>query len=184
MLETFTGFIMAEHLYNQVYVPPTGKMGHSTTVTPYRRPLKTADGYLAVLPNARRQSAKLMELGGLPGAYESDRFLGAEGAPARLAAYYGMMDDAALAHTTDEWLALCAEHSIPAMRANRPMEIFDDPQLRQTLFETRGLEGEGRYRAMKPGLRFSKTPVSIRYDPPPIGHHTAEILAELGEDED
>ena len=182
MLETFTGFIMAEHLYNQVYLPPTGKMGHTTTITPYRRPLKTADGYLAVLPNHQRQSAKFMELGGLPDAYESQRFLAAEGAKARLAAYYGMMDEAALKHTTDTWLALCAEHSIPAMRANRPMEIFDDPQLKQTLFETRDLEGEGQYRAMKPGLRFAKTPVSIRHDPPPIGHHTAEILAELGPD--
>ena len=179
MLETFTGYIMAEHLYNQVYVPPTGGMGHSTTVTPYRRPFRTADGYLAVLPNARSQSAKFMELGGLPGAYESERFLKTSGKD-RLAEYYAMMDEAALAHTTERWMELCAEHSIPAMRANRPMEIFEDPQLSQTLFETRTLEGEGQYRAMKPGLRFSRTPLNIRRDPPPIGHDTDEVLAEVG----
>jgi crotonobetainyl-CoA:carnitine CoA-transferase CaiB-like acyl-CoA transferase len=180
MLETFTGYIMAEHLYNQVYDPPTGRMGHATTVTPHRRPFRTADGYIAVLPNARTQSAKFMELGGLPGAYESERFLRHTDSQGRIAEYYAMMDEAALTRTTDEWLALCAEHSIPAMRANRPMEIFDDPQLKQTLFETRQLEGEGAYRAMKPGLRFARTPLSIRRDPPPVGRHTEEVLAELG----
>ena len=65
------------------------------------------------------------------------------------------------------------------MRANTPEEIFDDPQLKETLFEERQLEGEGTYRAMKPGLRFSKSPVSIRRDPPPLGRHTDEVLAEL-----
>ena len=123
-----------------------------------------------------------MELGGLPGAYESERFLRHTTSPDRITEYYAMMDEAALSFTTDEWLALCDEHSIPAMRANRPMEIFDDPQLRETLFETRRLDGEdeGEYRAMKPGLRFSKTPLAIRRDPPTIGRHTAEVLAEVG----
>jgi crotonobetainyl-CoA:carnitine CoA-transferase CaiB-like acyl-CoA transferase len=75
-------------------------------------------------------------------------------------------------------MEICAEAGIPAMRANTPAEIFEDPQLKETLFEERELEGEGTYRAMRPGLRFSKTPVSIRRDPPPIGRDTDEVLAE------
>lgn len=183
MLETFTGYLMAEHLYNETYVPPTGHFGHTTTITPHRRPLKTKDGYLSVAPANRNQSARFMALGGLPGAYESERFTSKSSGPARVSEYYAMMDEAALSHTTAEWMDLCAQNSIPAMRANRPDEIFDDEQLKQTLFELRELEGEGPYRAMKPGLRFSKTPVSIRRDPPPVGHHTAEVLAEFGVDE-
>lgn len=180
MLETFTGYLMAEHVYGQTYQPPLGKFGHTTTITPFRRPMKTKDGFLSVLPASRVQSAKFMELGGLPGAYDSERFLSKQGSEARVAEYYAMMDEAALAFTTAEWMDLCAENAIPAMRANRPDEIFEDPQLKQTLFEERQIEGEGAYRAMKPGLRFSKTPVSIRRDPPEIGRDTAEVLAEIG----
>ena len=180
MLEVFTGYIMAEHLYNETFIPPTGHFGHTTTITPYRRPLKTKDGHLSVAPANREQSARFMALGGIPGAYESERFTSKSSGPERVAEYHAMMDEAAATHTTAEWMALCAEHSIPAMRANTPAELFDDPQLRETLFETRELEGEGPYRAMKPGLRFSKTPVSIRRDPPPIGRDTAEVLAEIG----
>ncbi|MDX2233117.1 MAG: CoA transferase [Hyphomonadaceae bacterium] len=181
MLETFTGFIMAEHLYNQTYVPPTGKFGHVTTITPHRKPYRTKDGWLTVLPASRAQSMKFMELGGIPNAYESERFLSAPPG-SRVGVYYAMMDDAALAYTTDEWMLLCGENSIPAMRVNAVGDLFDDPQLQHTLFETRTLDVEGPYRAMKPGLRFAKTPLSIRRDPPQLGADTADVTAEFGLD--
>lgn len=182
MLETFTGFLMAEHLYNETYIPHTGHFGHTTTITPHRRPFRTKDGWLSVLPANREQSARYLALGGIPNAYESERFTSAPSGGGRVDAYYGMMDEATSTRTTAEWMELCAEHNIPAMRANRPEEIFEDPQLKQTLFETRELEGEGPYHAMKPGLRFSRTPVSIRRDPPPLGRDTEEVLAEIGAD--
>lgn len=178
MLETFTGFLMAEHLYGETFIPPTGHFGHTTTITPYRRPYRTKDGWLAVLPASRVQSARFFELGGLAGAYESERFTSKTAGKDRVAEYYAMMADAATAHTTAEWMEICAGAGIPAMRANTPSEIFEDPQLKQTLFEERQLEGEGTYRAMRPGLRFSKTAVSIRRDPPAIGRDTLEVLAE------
>ena len=47
-------------------------------------------------------------------------------------------------------------------------------------FEERELPGGiGRYRAMKPGLRFEKSPCAIRLDPPRTGQHTEEVLAEI-----
>lgn len=180
MLETFTGFLMAEHLYGECFIPPTGHFGQTTTITPYRRPFKTRDGHLMVQPADRAQAARFLALGGIPDAYEAERFTSRQGAQAKVAEYYAMMDEAAATRTTEEWMALCADNAIPAMRANTAMEIFDDPQLSRTLFETRELEGEGAYRAMKPGLRFSKTPASIRRDPPQLGRDTEEVLRELG----
>jgi crotonobetainyl-CoA:carnitine CoA-transferase CaiB-like acyl-CoA transferase len=180
MLETFAGFLMAEHLYGQTYVPPTGAFGSTTTLTPHRRPFATRDGYLMVLPANNVQSAKFMELGGLPDAYNSERFLSKQGGKARVAEYYAMMEEASAAHTTEEWMQLGAQHSIPLMRANAPTEVFDDPQLCETLFETRQIAGEGSYRAMKPGLRFARTPATIRRDPPHIGQDTDEVLREIG----
>ncbi|MBX3478999.1 MAG: CoA transferase [Caulobacter sp.] len=179
MLETFTGYIMAEHLYGETFVPPTGKFGHTTTITPHRKPFRTKDGYLTVMPANATQSARFMELGGLPGAYESERFTSKPSGKEKVAEYYAMMAEAALAHTSDEWMAIGKEHSIPVMRANAPTDIFTDEQLSKTLFEERVLEGEGVYRAMKPGLRFSKTPAAIHRDPPRLGQDTDAVLAEI-----
>jgi crotonobetainyl-CoA:carnitine CoA-transferase CaiB-like acyl-CoA transferase len=183
MLETFTGFIMAEHLYGETWSPATGAMGMTTTITPYRRPLRTADGFIWIMPANREQAARFFELGGLPGAYESERFVKAEGAAGKVAVYNDMLAEAAASRTTQDWLDLCAAHSVPAMRVNRVRDILTDPQLEKTLFEMREIEGEGAYRAMKPGLRFERTPASIRREPPQIGRDTQEVLAELGADD-
>ena len=77
MLETFTGFMLAEHLWGHTYDPPTGKIGSTTALTPHRKPYKTQDGFIAILPAAREQSTKFLELGGIPDAYNSERFLSA-----------------------------------------------------------------------------------------------------------
>ncbi len=180
MLETFTSFIMAEHLYGETYIPPVGHIGFTGAISPYRTPLKSADGWIMVMPADPAQAARFMALGGIPGAYESDRFVSAKDAPAKVKVYNEMMAEAAARRTTADWMALSAEHSIPLMIAHQTTDILDDPHLGQTLFETRTLEGEGAYRAMRPGLRFAKTPASIRRDPPPLGRDTEEVLAELG----
>jgi len=184
MLETFTGFMMAEHLYGQTFVPPTGGFGFTTAITPHRKPLRTKDGWMTVLPASQAQSAKFMALGGLPGAYELERFTSKASGKEKVAEYYAMMAEAAASHTTEEWMALGAEHSIPVMRANRPTEIFEDAQLSRTLFEERALGEDGTYRAMKPGLRFARPAAAIRRDPPRIGQDTDEVLAELGIERD
>ncbi|MCE9523209.1 MAG: CoA transferase, partial [Alphaproteobacteria bacterium] len=181
MLETFTGFIQAEHIWGRTYPDAPGKFGHPTSITPHRKPYKTKDGYLVVLPASREGSIKFLELGGIPDAYNSAQFLSAADGKARVNAYYEMMRDAAATRTTSEWMELCAEHHIPAMRANEMSTLFDDPHFKAVeFFEEREIASEGRYRTMRPGLKFSKTPSSIRLDPPTIGEHTNEVRREIG----
>ncbi|HAJ48677.1 MAG TPA: CoA transferase, partial [Alphaproteobacteria bacterium] len=180
MLETFTGFILAEHLWNQTYVPATGKFGHPTTITPHRKPYKTKDGYLSMLPANEGHSAKFMELGGIPDGYNTQAFKDAPDGRARVAVYYGQMQQAALSRTTEEWMALCAEHSIPAMRANPLSTVFEDPHFAATgFFETRTLPSGDQYRAMRPGLRFAKSPCTIHTDPPEVGADTEGVLGQV-----
>jgi crotonobetainyl-CoA:carnitine CoA-transferase CaiB-like acyl-CoA transferase len=181
MLETFTGFLMAEHLYGETFVPATGRFGHPSSVARNRRPFPTSDGWLMVFPANQKQAARFMELGGVPNAYESAAFTSQTTPQGRLDAYYAMIETATAAHTTAEWLALAAANSIPVMRANTTSGIFEDEQLRQTLFEQRELPGDGTYRTMKPGLRFARTPAAIYREPPRLGEHNDELLAEFGD---
>ena len=180
MLEAFTGFMMADHLYGETFIPAVGHIGYTGAISPYRKPLPTLDGWIMVMPADTKQAARFMELGGLPGAYESERFASAQGAPAKVKVYNEMMAEATATRTTADWMALGAENNIPLMIAHQTQDVLNDPHLKQTLFEQRELEGEGAYRAMKPPLRFSKTPATIRRDPPTLGRDTAEVLAELG----
>jgi crotonobetainyl-CoA:carnitine CoA-transferase CaiB-like acyl-CoA transferase len=169
MLESFTHFLMVEHLYGASFEPPSGRIGHTPALANDRRPLKTKDGHIAIQPVSRAASAKFFELGGIPNAYESERFVNAPKG-SKVAVYYEMLREAALTHTTDEWMKLGDEHRIPIMRANTLDEVLEDPHLKAVnFFQLREHPTEGKWRAMKPPVKFSKTPSSIRRDPPRPG---------------
>jgi crotonobetainyl-CoA:carnitine CoA-transferase CaiB-like acyl-CoA transferase len=175
MLESFTHFLMVEHLYGASFEPPSGRIGHTPALANDRRPLKTKDGHIAIQPISRAASAKFFELGGIPDAYESERFINAPKG-SKVAVYYEMLREAALTHTTDEWMKLGDEHRIPIMRANTLDEVLEDPHLKAVnFFQLRDHPTEGKWRAMKPPVKFSKTPSSIRRDPPRPGQDNGDF---------
>jgi crotonobetainyl-CoA:carnitine CoA-transferase CaiB-like acyl-CoA transferase len=176
MLECFTSFMMVEHLYGATFEPAVSHVGHSAALANDRRPLQTKDGHIAIQPVSRSAAAKFLELGGIPGAYESDRFVNAKGSKGKVLAYYEMLREAAGARTTEEWMRLGEEYRIPIMRANTLDEVLEDPHLKAVgFFEIREHPTEGGWRAMKPPVKFSKTPASIRLDPPMSGANNEEF---------
>ena len=178
MFECFTHFMLIEHLYGETFEPPVSHMGHTPALANDRRPLKCKDGHICIQPVSRAASAKFMELGGIPNAYESERFLAAPKG-GRVAVYYAMQREAAMAHTVEEWMKLGDEHRIPIMRANGLDEVLDDPHLKAVgFFETREHPTEGGWRTIKPPVKFSKTPASIRTVPPRPGQDTKEVVGE------
>jgi crotonobetainyl-CoA:carnitine CoA-transferase CaiB-like acyl-CoA transferase len=175
MFESFTSFMMAEHLYGETFVPPVSHVGHTPALANDRRPLKCKDGFICIQPVSRAASAKFMELGGILNAYESDRFVNAPKG-GRVGVYYAMQREAAMAHTVEEWLKLGEEHRIPIMRANTLDGVLDDPHLKAVgFFVEREHPSEGTWRAMKPPVKFSKTPATIRLDPPRPGQDNDEF---------
>jgi crotonobetainyl-CoA:carnitine CoA-transferase CaiB-like acyl-CoA transferase len=177
MLEAFTSFMMVEHLYGETFEPSISHTGHTPALATDRRPLASKDGHIAIQPVSRAAAAKFMELGGLPGAYESERFISAQGGKAKVAVYYEMLREAARAHTTEEWLKLGDENRIPIMRANTLDEVLEDPHLKAVeFFQLREHPTEGTWRAMKPPVKFSKTPASIRREPPRTGADSDDIV--------
>ena len=50
MFEGTVAFLMAEQLAGETFKPAIGTMGYERLLSPYRRPHKTKDGYIGVLP--------------------------------------------------------------------------------------------------------------------------------------
>ena len=53
MYETMVGFGLLEHLGGSTFLPPEGPAHYDRLVTPYRRPMRTRDGYMAFTPYSR-----------------------------------------------------------------------------------------------------------------------------------
>ena len=183
MFECFTSFLMVEHLNGATFEPAVSHLGHSVALAKDRRPLKTRDGHIAIQPVSRAAAAKFLELGGLPDAYDSARYKSAKTGKEKVAVYYEMLHEAALAHTTDEWMKLGEEHRIPVMRANTLDKVLRDPHLDAVeFFRLREHPSEGTWRTTTPPLRFSKTPATIRRDPPLPGVDTEDVLRGMTND--
>ncbi len=94
----------------------------------------------------------------------------------------GSLGSVTVTRTTDEWLALLKPLSIPVQRTNRLDDLEADPHLQAVgLFETYDHPHLGPYKALRPPVKFSKTPANIRRHPPRLGEHTEEVLREIGE---
>jgi len=176
MFESFTSFMLAEHLYGETFSPAVSHIGHTVALGNDRRPLKCKDGYICIQPVSRATASRFMELGGVTGGLENSRFADAPKGKSRVPIYYEMLREAALAYTVEEWMTVGDANRIPIMRANTLEGVLDDPHLKAVdFFQLREHASEGTWRAMKPPVKFSKTPASIRRDPPRPGQDNEDF---------
>ena len=187
MLECVTSFLLVEHLFGNTFEPPTGQWGYTRVVNPNRKPFKTKDGYIGLLPYTDKQWDQFFEVAGMTDSIAKDpRFADYFTRSQHISELYGLVEIAAATKTTQEWLDILKPLSIPVVKANRLDDLPNDPHLKAVDFFQMYRHPElGPYRQMKPPVKFSKTPSNIRMHPPKMGEHTDEvlgdILAELGE---
>jgi crotonobetainyl-CoA:carnitine CoA-transferase CaiB-like acyl-CoA transferase len=185
MLECITSFNLAEHLYGHVYDPPTGPWAYTRVANPERKPFKTRDGYIGLLPYTDKQWDQFFEVAGWGDTFGKDpRFSDYATRARHVRELYGLVEDVTVTRTTDAWLALLKPLQIPVVRMNRLDDLPADPHLVAVgLFERYEHPEAGPYNALRPPVKFSATPANIRRHPPRLGEHTEELLAEIGADD-
>jgi crotonobetainyl-CoA:carnitine CoA-transferase CaiB-like acyl-CoA transferase len=183
MFECMASFTLVEHLYNHVYDPPAGEIGYARVINPFRKPFATKDGYIGILPYTDRQWDQFFEAAGFGPAVSSDpRFATQPERVAHIRELYALVEKAAATKTTQEWLDLLRPLSIPVGKMNRLDELEDDPHLAAVgMFHRYEHPHIGPYKAVRPAVKFSKTPSNIYRHAPLLGEHTQEVLAEAGD---
>lgn len=187
MLESVTSFMLAEHFYDHVYDPPTGQWTYGRITNPDRRPYKTKDGHIGLLPYSDKQWEEFFDLAGRLDEYLNDpRFKDYKVRTKNIQALYAMIEETTQLKTTAEWLELLQARSIPAVKMNKLDDLQEDPHLKAVnFFAPYEHPHAGRYFAMKPPVRFTGSPSNIRRHPPRLGEQTEEVLREAGlSDED
>lgn len=181
MLECMTSFTLVEHYYDHVFEPPIGQWGYTRVVNPNRRPFKTKDGYIGLLPYTDAQWDQFFEIAGWGETVAKDpRFSDWATQARHTRELYALVETVTVERTTDEWLQMLKPLSIPVRKLNRLDDLEEDPHLQAVDFFQQYLHPDvGYYKQMKPPVKFSKTPSNIRRHPPRLGEHTAEVLAEI-----
>src|SRR3989441_12806269 len=74
MFETVVAYVMVEHLYGETFVPPLETAGYKRILNRWRRPFRTRDGYLAVVPYTDADWRAVFAGAGRPGPLAGPRF--------------------------------------------------------------------------------------------------------------
>lgn len=168
MFETLVSFTLVEHLSGHSFEPPLGPMGYSRVLSPQRRPYRTRDGFLALLPYTDAQWRRFFALARRPDLAADARYADAAARARHFDALYQDLADIVAQQGTEAWLALLADADIPHSRVNTPESLFDDPHLRATgFFQRVDHPTEGPLKACGIPVRFSRTPGAIGRAAPP-----------------
>ena len=179
MLETLAAFNSIEMFGGLAFVPPIGPSGYNRMKA--RRPVRTRDGWLTMLPYSGENWCAFFEAVGLPECIEEFSVRDPVKRARNIDAIYERMREIAPARTTAEWETLLLRIDVPHTAFAKLSEIAEQPHLKAVeMFPVLDHPTEGKIRQARPPARFSASPASIHRMPPRLGEHTAEVLREAG----
>ena len=181
MLETITGFLLAEHLFEETYVPARGQWGYKRVLSAERRPYPTKDGYVCAIVYNEKHWRAFIDKIKRPELLTDPRFATQAARSSNQVGIQAIIAEATPAHTTAEWLAFFDAADIPAMPAIDLEDLPDDPHLKATgYFTEREHPTEGRIRTTASPFEFSATPTAFTRHAAHLGENGPEVLTEAG----
>jgi crotonobetainyl-CoA:carnitine CoA-transferase CaiB-like acyl-CoA transferase len=181
MFETTAEFAYIEHLLGFAFEPPLGPPGYIRVVSPRRKPFRTGDGYMCILPYSDGNWRDFFQFIGRPEFKTDSRFYPLTERVAHLETLYELIEAEAPKRSTAEWVTFCDEVNIPCMPVLSLEQLPDDEHMKAVgMFGHAEHPSEGTYKAIRAPVSFSSVPFRIRRHAPRLGEHTAEILKEIG----
>ena len=119
MLETMTAFVMAEHMGGLTFEPPLGPPGYARMLAPDRRPHRTADGHICILPYTDRHWRDFFRIAGRPDLAEDPRLADAETRSRHVAELYALIAQCVSDRPTAYWLQNSRPPTSRAVRSTR-----------------------------------------------------------------
>ena len=183
MFETMAAFNMVEHQWGTAFEPPIAPMGYEPVSTASRRPYKTLDGYMVLLPYNDRDWQRFFELVGRPDIMRDERFATFTARQKHFRVVWDEIERQIALKTNQQWLDLLTPEDIPFSVVNSLDDLVNDPHLNSVGFwEIREHPSEGALRYPKVPIQMSGARTDIARLQPQLGEHTRDILLECGFD--
>ena len=179
MLETLAAFNSIEMFGGLAFVPPIGPSGYKRMKE--RRPARTKDGWLTMLPYSGENWCAFFEAVGHPECIDEFSVQDPVSRARNIDKIYDRMREIALTRTTAEWEELLLSIDVPHTGFAALNKITEQPHLKAVdLFQEIDHPSEGKLLQARPPARFSASPAGVHRLSPQLGQHTREILQEVG----
>jgi crotonobetainyl-CoA:carnitine CoA-transferase CaiB-like acyl-CoA transferase len=181
MFESMVAFLLVEHLAGRSFVPPLGPAGYERMLAKNRRPYRTKDGYVAIMPYTTQQWTRFLECVGRSNLLAEEWVQDPVKRSANVDALYQVIAEAAPARTTAEWLALMSERDIPCGPVNGLDDLFTEAHLTAVgLFQGFVHPTEGPLLAVRSPFRVASSARAPDRPAPKLGEATESVLQEAG----
>ena len=181
MMETMVDFTLVEHLYGYNFIPPKAPPIYPRQSSPNRKPYKTLDGYIAVMPYSDEQWLRFFKLIKKENIFEDPKYSSAKSRNENVDQLYFIMSKELEKEKTEYWIKNLKHNDIPAMKVNFPEDIFEDRHLKETNFFKKSehpTEGDLLYPSFP--VEFDEERNVDTLHAPTLGENTKEILLDLG----
>ncbi len=180
MFESMVAFNMNEHLDRATF-EADGAMGYARALAPQRKPYRTADGWLAVLPYTLPHWQRTLAAIGRTDLVDVDWLKDGGQRNARAPELYEVLEAALIEGTTVVWLAVFEAIDVPCGRVNSLPDLLCDPHLTAVgAFDANFDAVTVVQRNMKQSVRFAAVSIGKDRAPPPVGADTSEVLRNAG----
>lgn len=179
MFETMVSFNLLEHMAGGTFPGQDIPMGYERVLSPFRKPHRTLDGYISVLPYTTEQWRRFFEVSGHSQHARDERFMDPAQRGENIGEMYEVMSAIVAQHSTAEWVELLHSADIPMAPVATLEDLLEDEHLKATgFFEIHEHPTEGPIRMAGVPTRFSRTPGSIRWAAPHLNQDAAAIREE------
>jgi crotonobetainyl-CoA:carnitine CoA-transferase CaiB-like acyl-CoA transferase len=180
MLETAAEFALVEHLHGATFEPALGEIGFKRVLSKYRKPFRTADGYMCILPYSDRNWQDFFQFTERTELLGDPRFKVLADRVQHIDFLYSVVEQEAPRCSNAVWQAFCDRVSIPCMPVRSLDEVITDEHLCAVgMFSLQEHPTEGTYRVVRSPVQFEAA-FQVRLHAPRLGENTLELLEEVG----
>jgi crotonobetainyl-CoA:carnitine CoA-transferase CaiB-like acyl-CoA transferase len=180
MFELMAAFSLCEHLSHATF-EEDGKVGYVRVISPSRRPYKTKDGWVAVLPYTERNWVKVLTEIGRADVCDLPLVRNATERSRRVDELYDILAEALVSRTTEEWLETFVRLDIPSQPVRLPADLLKDPHLADVDFFKPNFSAPTPVtRTLRQAMTVDAMTGDPDLAPPLLGADTADILRQAG----
>ncbi len=174
MTDVMRSFVLVEHGAGRILEPPVGPAGYPRVLDPGRRPQRTTDGYISVLPYERHHYQALFTVAGREDLAADERLATRESRLEHSPALYQEVAAIIATRTTADWMSVLPGVGVPCTPIATLEDLIDD-------LDVAVHPMAGSYRVVPPIVAPLIPADEVVRRPAPLhGQHNREVLGELG----
>ena len=179
MFEAMTAFLLNEHLAAATF-SAAAEPGYPRLLSEHRRPHRTRDGWIAVLPYTGQHWRRFLNEAGRAAICAEPWFADVAARQERIGYLYSVAASVLPERTTAEWMETLSRLDIPCSEINRLDDLLHDPHLAAVdFFATDPSYPPEIVRALPQPVRFAGVEALPDHPPPALGADTRDLLRAL-----